>query len=208
MVDLTWIDAIKQDLASIEPKTLSGGLRHAEKKLATVSDFARQQALLDQAGKYLAGKPRFVRTMVFNKTLNRNWLVPWHQDKTIAVSSKFSAPGWGPWTKKEGILHVQPPLAVLEKMITFRIHLDEATEANGCLQVIPKSHRNGILTQASIQNYVGNTSVFTCKAPVGSILAMRPHLLHSSGKTTSPTPRRVLHFEFSCFPLPPGIHWA
>lgn len=207
-VDLDAVDAIKRELASFEPATLSGGLRHAEKKLDSVYRLTHDQRLLDQAKKYLPGEPTLVRAIAFNKTLERNWLVPWHQDKTVAVSSKFSAPGWGPWSWKEGVLHVQPPLSVLEQMMTFRIHLDEANEGNGCLKVIPKSHRKGILSQPSIRNHVKNGSIFVCNAPAASALAMRPHLLHSSSKTTSQMPRRVIHLEYCCFPLPAGASWA
>ena len=58
--------------------------------------------------------------------------------KTIAVSDKFEKAGWGPWTLKAGVHHVQPPIEVLNNMVTFRIHLDDTNESNGCLKLIDR----------------------------------------------------------------------
>src|ERR1700688_924331 len=44
----------------------------------------------------------------FNKTQESNWKVAWHQDLTIIVQKRLEAPGFGPWTVKAGIVHVQP----------------------------------------------------------------------------------------------------
>ena len=51
---------------------------------------------------------------------------------------------------KEGIPHVQPPTAILEQMLTVRIHLDRTDESNGALKVIPGSHRQGKLSNLEI----------------------------------------------------------
>jgi hypothetical protein len=56
-----------------------------------------------------------VRGMLFDKTPAANWVVPWHQDLTICVAEKLDVPGYGPWTMKAGICHVQPPVSILEK---------------------------------------------------------------------------------------------
>src|SRR5580700_4011186 len=72
------------------------------------------------------GKPGFpVRGTLFDKTVSANWLVPWHQDLTICVASRLAVPGYGPWTVKAGVCHVQPPVSILEGMLSVRIHLDD-----------------------------------------------------------------------------------
>ena len=43
-------------------------------------------------------------------------------------------------------------------MITFRVHLDDADKNNGCLKVIPESHKLGILSHIEITQAV--TEVF------------------------------------------------
>jgi len=53
-----------------------------------------------------------VRGIFFNKTRSSNWKVVWHQDLTIAVRERSDVRGFGPWTMKAGILHVQPPQEV------------------------------------------------------------------------------------------------
>jgi ectoine hydroxylase-related dioxygenase (phytanoyl-CoA dioxygenase family) len=106
------------------------------------------------------------------------------------------------------MVHVQPPIAVLNQMITFRIHLDDSSQANGCLKVLPKSHELGILDQNEIQEYVQHNRSVICEARSGSALVMRPHILHASSKAKNPSQRRVLHLEYSSFKLPSGISWA
>ena len=41
-----------------------------------------------------------VRAILFNKTDATNWALPWHQDRTIAVTAREDTPGFGPWTVK------------------------------------------------------------------------------------------------------------
>ena len=53
-------------------------------------------------------------------------------------SSLFKKP-----TIKAGVPHVEAPESVLECMLTARIHLDETTDENGPLLVIPGSHQSG-----------------------------------------------------------------
>lgn len=184
-----------------------GGVRNAEKRYSAVDDLIASQELRDKAGNYLNGEPRFVRAIVFNKTRVNNWLVSWHQDKTVSVSKRFADPAWGPWSTKDEVLHVQPPLEVLNQMVTIRIHLDDSNSQNGCLSVMPKSHRIGLLNQSQISEYTKCNQSVLCEAEAGSALIMRPHLLHSSSKGSVPSQRRILHIEYSSYDLPEGVHW-
>src|SRR5580692_1629714 len=65
----------------------------------------------------LGEKWRPVRAILFDKTPQANWKVPWHQDLSIAVSEKVEVDGYGPWSVKAGIPHVQPPVDVLNQMV-------------------------------------------------------------------------------------------
>ena len=49
---------------------------------------------------------------------------PWHQDLSIAVKERHEVAGFGPWSVKEGV-PVQPPVEILESMLTLRLHLDD-----------------------------------------------------------------------------------
>lgn len=184
------------------------GIRNAEKRFTSVSNIISCPSFVEAASNILQDEPQVIRTILFDKTPAKNWLVSWHQDKTVAVSSKFDLSGWGPWTLKDNTHHVQVPLEVLNNSITFRIHLDPADETNGCLRVLPFSHTLGILKQNEISDFVDENNVVSCEAEVGDTLIMRPHLLHSSSKGSRPGHRRVIHVELSSYELPPGICWA
>ncbi len=202
------LTAMNTELEALGLPSKVGGIRNAENKFATIRDLANSRKLHKQAKKYLSGTVNLVRAILFNKTIDNNWLVTWHQDRTIAVSEKFEMNGWGPWSVKEGVQNVQPPVTVLNQMITFRIHLDDASIDNGCLKVLPESHKLGILDSEAIQEYVRNNRPVVCQVPAGSVLLMRPHILHSSSKASRPSQRRVIHLEYSDFKLPSGISWV
>ena len=202
------IELVTSETQSKEIAFAGGGIRNAEKKYSSIHNLAWSKDLLARANNYLNKPSKLVRAILFNKTEKNNWLVGWHQDKTVAVSREFDAEGWGPWSIKDGVVHVQPPIVVLNQMITFRIHLDDSSQANGCLKVLPKSHELGILDQNEIREYVQHNRSVICEARSGSVLVMRPHILHASSKAKNPSQRRVLHLEYSSFKLPSGISWA
>lgn len=149
---------------------------------------------------------RVVRGIYFDKHKDANWKVAWHQDMTIAVRERVEVEGYGPWSIKAGIHHVQPPVAVLENMLTLRLHLDQADEANGALRVLPGSHACGRLDSFQIEDLKQQQPV-TCVVPAGGVLLMRPLLRHSSKPALNPSHRRVLHFEYSSVALPAGLRW-
>lgn len=185
-----------------------GGIRNADKKFQSIEKLASSEYLLSEASRYVSGKPSLVRAILFDKSPKNNWLVAWHQDKTIAVSSRFDIEGWGPWSLKDGVHHVQPVLSVLEDMVTFRIHLDESNKKNGCLKVIPKSHSLGLMTQVEVYRHMEEVQAEIVEAPRLSALAMRPHILHASSKAQEPSRRRILHLEYSSYELPSKVVWA
>ena len=139
----------------------------------------------------------FNRSILFNKSIDHNWSVLWHQDQTVCVKEKVDTEDYSPWSLKEGIHHVQPPLAILEKMVTVRIFIDSNNAENGALKVIPFSHKNGVLSREKIHESVSQLQSHTCEGAKGSILLMKPLILHSSESTSANTSRRrVLHLEF------------
>jgi hypothetical protein len=71
----------------------------------------------------------------------------------------------------------------------------------------PSSHTLGILSAKEIQDKVQQEQAVCCEVPAGGAVIMRPHILHSSGKSASLIPRRILHFEYSSYKLPKGISW-
>jgi ectoine hydroxylase-related dioxygenase (phytanoyl-CoA dioxygenase family) len=151
-----------------------------------------------------------VRGILFDKNHAANWKVPWHQDVTIAVKKRANSAGYGPWSVKSGVTHVQPPTEVLAGMLSVRLHLDDCPSENGALRVIPRSHLEGKLGEARIDKVISASDPVTCELAAGGALVMRPLLIHASSAATKPGHRRVLHFDFAAEEEPPGglLQWA
>ena len=175
--------------------------------IGAVAEFAHSQRLIELVRSHTGGEPRAVRAIWFNKSPEANWLVAWHQDLAIAVRKRVEAPGFGGWSVKEGVPHVQPPAEVLERMLTVRVHLDDADAENGALRVIGGIHLAGRLDAEQIEAARRERAETICTARAGDALLMRPLLLHASGRSNSDRPRRVLHLEYAAMALPHGLRW-
>lgn len=145
-----------------------------------------------------------VKSIYFDKPPQSNWFVAWHQDITISVKEKATVDGFVNWVPKNGYYSVQPPVEVLENIITVRIHLDDTTADNGALNVLPASHLKGI---KRIEQ-VNPTSGHVCDVKSGGVMLMKPLLFHSSARTLNNNRRRVIHIEFSNMELPGKLEWA
>ena len=215
VLDMSTVSELR---AALEPLTTRdedvsrrGGIAFAVRNLLQISPAVRSlaqspavRALMELA---LGRDCRAVRGILFDKTPGANWNVVWHQDLSVAVRKKQSVPGWGPWSVKAGIVHVQPPPAVLEAMLTIRLHLDDCGAQNGPLRVLPGTHRLGRLgptQRAGLRQQIPET---ICAVGVGGALLMRPLLLHASSDALIPGHRRVLHLEFAEGMLPHGLEW-
>jgi hypothetical protein len=166
------------------------------RNLRAKSDHFDQLALEAKHRLLPDSKLKPVRSILFDKTKEQNWPVAWHQDLSIAVSEQQDIPGYGPWSVKDEVTHVQPPVDLLAKMVTFRIHLDETPFTNGALRVIPESHRLGRIPSSEIPTLEKKNPI-ACECQAGDLLLMSPLILHSSPRSESPRHRRILHFEFA-----------
>ena len=194
-----------QENGEVLTETIRGGLRFPERSVPSLGKLIALPALHRQLAELGVSDPTPVRSILFDKTPEANWPVLWHQDRTIAVQEKKDVAGFGPWTRKGGEDHVHPPVAVLESIVTARIHLDPCDERNGALQVLPGSHRRGVLSPDEIADFREEEEAVTCCAESGDVLFMRPLLLHASGKSTRAGHRRILHLEYATRPLPGGL---
>ncbi|QOV92377.1 phytanoyl-CoA dioxygenase family protein [Humisphaera borealis] len=168
------------------------------------ADSAEVRSLVESA---IGGKALPVRAILFDKTPESNWKVPWHQDLSIAVRERMDVPGFGPWSVKAGVVHVQPPVRLLESMLTLRLHLDDCQASNGPLRVLPGSHRHGTLSPEQIEDWRSRVMPVSCVLPAGGAVLMRPLILHASSPATEPGHRRVVHIEWSSEDLPHGLQW-
>lgn len=160
----------------------------------------KQLISADFGGDYFVSK-----SIYFDKPGNSNWFVAYHQDLTISVKEKLEVHGFGPYTKKQDQFAVQPPVDILQRNFTIRIHLDHTDESNGALKVLPASHLAGVRRYEQLQE---TKEEVICAVKQGGIMLMHPLLFHASGKSTGNKPRRVLHIEFSNQQLPGGLSWS
>lgn len=186
------IKAMREEADHVSRVEGSACVRHLRKKSREFDLLAISGRLLDLLPEGLSP----VRSILFDKTPEENWLVPWHQDLTITVEEKVEVAGYEPWSTKDGSVHVQPPEALLKEMVTIRIHLDQTTKSNGALRVIPKSQTNGKIESKEILSYI-DESEFICECDAGDLLLMSPLVLHASMRSEDPKRRRIIHFEYA-----------
>jgi ectoine hydroxylase-related dioxygenase (phytanoyl-CoA dioxygenase family) len=114
------------------------------------------------------------RAMFMNKPARHGTLLPWHQDA---------------WTH----LDRQPRLTVWTA-------LDPATQANGCVQVIPGSHNlglvnpdhpSGFLTEEQTKRYCPEDKIVYLELQPGEAVVLHNWLLHRSDANGTDTARRA-----------------
>ncbi len=178
-------------------------------RVPRVFSLARSSEILSLAQNILGTRAFPVRGLFFDKTLETNWNLPWHQDLTIAVLSRREAPGFGPWTRKAGIPHAHAPADLLARMVTIRLQLDDSGPGDGPLRVLPESHREGRLSGPALAEWAGRAGAIAvdCNVNAGGAVLMRPLLLHSSATRVSAGHRRVIHLEYAAEDLPGGLEW-
>jgi ectoine hydroxylase-related dioxygenase (phytanoyl-CoA dioxygenase family) len=147
------------------------------------------------------------RALLFDKRPEANWKVIWHQDLTVATRTRADVAGYGPWTEKASVPHVQPPMSVLEKMLAIRVHLDPCGIENGPVRVLERSHCLGRLSGEAIEALRRDLPEANCLVEQGGVLAFRPLILHASAPSNDPHHRRVIHIEFAASELASPLEW-
>lgn len=157
---------------------------------------------------FLGDAAQPVRAIAFDKSDVANWALGWHQDRTICVADRCEVHGFGPWSIKQGIQHVEPPFAIIEGMITARVHLDMVDEANAPLKVAMGSHLSGKIRDDMAAAKAQQHDLLACLADPGDVWLYRTPILHASERAARGRRRRVLQIDFSTASLPKPLQWA
>jgi ectoine hydroxylase-related dioxygenase (phytanoyl-CoA dioxygenase family) len=189
-------DKIVEALSSDGVLRSRAGARHLMIN-PVAATLARSARLVELSQEWLGNIAIPFRATLFEKTPTTNWLITWHQDTALPLTRRFEAQGWGPWSRKECVTYAHAPACALSRVVALRVHLDGSNEDNGPLRVMPGSHKSGVLTDAAVLEWVSTHQEVTCLTQRGGVIAMRPLLIHSSSKTRSVEPRRVLHIEYA-----------
>jgi len=199
--DLVSIEQALEGVPTGRPGTRLSGIRALTGLLSADGPLGRLAAA------FIGPAAMPVRALLFNKTQNANWALGWHQDRTIAVRERVETPGFTNWTTKSGMLHVEPPFDLLERMLTLRVHLDPVTEGNAPLLIVPGSHRLGRIPEPRISETRHRLGTFTCVASRGDTWLYATPILHASEGAEQATGRRVLQVDYSADELPNGLEW-
>jgi len=148
-----------------------------------------------------------VRAVLFDKTAETNWSVGWHQDRTIAVLARHEVEGYGPWSRKHGAIHVEPPFDILRNMITLRAHLDDCDDENAPLLIAVGSHLLGRLPVEQVAGIGERLGTAQCLAQARDVWAYATPIVHGSRRASRPRQRRVLQIDYSVDDLPGGLQW-
>jgi polysaccharide pyruvyl transferase WcaK-like protein len=115
------------------------------------------------------------RVMMMNKPAGQGTYLPWHQDAGDV------------WKLDR------------DPLVTLWIALDPSTRANGCVQVIPGTHRLGLLSRngsnigaADTERYCREDMIEYLELEAGEGLLLHNWLLHRSDVNRTGTPRRAL----------------
>lgn len=114
------------------------------------------------------------RAMFMNKPAQRGTFLPWHQDR---------------WTYLDR-----------DPKITLWTALDPATKANGCVQVVPgshiqglinPSHLSGFLTEAQASEHATPENIVFLELEPGEVALLHNYLLHASDVNHTDISRRA-----------------
>ena len=154
------------------------GARHvlSNPNIATLEEDPR---LMEIARQVLGSDARPFRATLFDKSPTSNWLVVWHQDTALPLRGRHELAGWGPWSMKEGVIYAHAPATALELVLALRIHLDDSTDKNGPLRVLPGTHTMGIFTDDAIEGLAAEIDPVDCLVTAGGAVAMRPLIVHA-----------------------------
>ena len=192
-------------LASVPPNKAGARLRDIPGLLELLG---AGSVPMNIARSHIGQDARPVRAILFNKSPANNWPLGWHQDRTIAVAARHDVPGFAHWTIKSGVQHVEPPTAVLGRMVTLRVHLDDVDANNAPLRVAVGSHRLGLIPEQDYAGVIHSRDEHVCRAKAGDIWAYSTLILHASAAAIRPSRRRVLQVDYAADDLPEPLEWA
>ena len=133
--------------------------------------------------RYIGEEVSVFRSMFMNKpaghgTVEHGTDIRWHQD----VGS-----GWGIDT---------------DPFVTAWIAMDDATVANGCMQIVPGSHRHGIINDKHFPSaeeqarYIPQEDIADLEADAGEVILLHNLMLHRSGVNPSQQRRRAFSVTY------------
>lgn len=194
------------DVEEVRRKTNVYGVRNLLALSEATRNLASNELIGRLVGEVLGSDAYAVRATLFDKVPDANWNLRYHQDSVISVKTQIESEGYAGWSRKGDVWQVRPPVGVLKQMLAIRVHLDDCSETNGALRILPGTHKQR-WPRPEISECREHFTEVTAELKCGGILAMRPLVLHASSASTSPEHRRVVHIEYANIDLPNELEW-
>jgi phytanoyl-CoA hydroxylase len=143
-------------------------------------DTATHRRLLDSVEDLLGPNIQLYYSMLMMKPPREGFSAPWHQDMAFFPHDRTD-------------------------LLACQVYIDDSTMENGCIHVVPGSHKLGLLNHYKdgrfsgiVQGDVSGFDAQQVAAPVkaGGALFWHALTLHSSKANTSDKPRRALVLEY------------
>jgi ectoine hydroxylase-related dioxygenase (phytanoyl-CoA dioxygenase family) len=141
---------------------------------------ARDPRILDIVEDLLGPNIMLYYSMFMMKPPRQGFAAPWHQDFAFFVHDRA-------------------------RMLACQVYVDDSTLENGCIKVVPGSHKLGLLNHFDGETFTekvqGDTSHFDAQAVTvpmraGGMLIWHGQTLHASDPNRSERPRRGIVFEY------------
>lgn len=166
-----------------------------------LEELLQEAGTTDLARSVLGARAFPIDAILFDKRVDANWTVPGHQDRSMPVADPVPPGG----RLRGGVPYVQPSARVLAGLLALRIHFDPCGEDSGALQLVPGSHRLGVVSDHGLRD-ISLDRYETCSASPGDVLLMRPLVLHRS-VPSKVARRRVLHVVYATDQPRDGYQW-
>ncbi|HZS91736.1 MAG TPA: phytanoyl-CoA dioxygenase family protein [Chloroflexota bacterium] len=141
---------------------------------------ARDPRILDVVEGFLGPNIALYYSMMMMKPARQGFTAPWHQDFAFFVHNRAA-------------------------LVACQVYLDDATLENGCVRVVPGSHKYGLVNHFQGDRFTeivqGDTSEFDARevalaVKAGGMAFWHCLTLHSSHANRSDRPRRTIVFEY------------
>ena len=165
-----------------------------------LSDMTRVHETLPQAFKNELRKLDFSpvpnRAVGFVKSKGKNWSLPWHQDRVIAMPRKLNISAYENWSRKSGVWHCEPKTEMLQNMAFAYIAFDQLDEMSGGLQIAEGTHLAGKVAEQDIKPSVASAKCILPRMERGDVLLVTALTIHRSAPTQRSNLRRTLRMDF------------
>ena len=194
------VECLLGDIPALESRETDGNLKEKTGVARQLYTSHRDS----EAFKALCGHPRILEGV---HQIVGNSVYVWHSK--INMKESFEGTVWL-WHQDYGYWFHD---GVDPKLVSSMIYLDDATHENGCLMVIPGSHRLGRLEHfpdetttsykqwtipiPTLREITRDRPVVSLPGKTGSALIFHCNLIHGSNHNMAPLPRRSVIFAYN-----------